>query len=94
MTSFLALFLGRAMLSVYHDMSYGSTGMDPVKEFMQTKGSFAKSWSHMLSGMRDKPISRCENCTKSPEEIGPNVKFMLCSVCKTKLDFIVHYCSQ
>ena len=80
------------MLSVYHDLSYGSSRMDPVKEFMQTKESFTKSWSHVLSGMHDKPISRCKNCTKSPKEIGLNVKFMLCSVCKMKLNFIVHYC--
>ena len=81
-------------MSVLHDLSYGSAGMDPVTKFMKTKGSFARAWSKTLSGMRDKPIIRCENCTKSPEEIGQNVKFMMCSSCKSKLDFAVHYCSQ
>ena len=44
------------MLSVYHDLSYGSSRMDPVKEFMQTKESFTKSWSHVSSGMQSKSM--------------------------------------
>jgi len=43
--------------------------------------------------MRDKPLIRCENCDKSSEEVKGNVKFMVCSRCKGKLDFAVHYCS-
>ncbi|KAG1850866.1 hypothetical protein F4604DRAFT_1959255 [Suillus subluteus] len=30
----------------------------------------------------------------TPEDIGQGVRFMVCSVCKTKLKFEVHYCSQ
>lgn len=80
-------------MSVFHDMTRGSEGMDPIRDLM-SKGVFVNSWAHALSVMRDKPIIRCENCTKSPEEIGGNAKFMVCSGCKSKLDFIVHYCSQ
>jgi hypothetical protein len=48
----------------------------------------------MLREMRDKPLIRCEQCTKSPEDIGENIKFMVCSICRAKLDFAVYYCSQ
>jgi hypothetical protein len=47
-----------------------------------------------LSGKRDKPLIRCESCTKTPEEIGGNPKFMVCSNCKFKLGFVVYYCSR
>jgi predicted amidophosphoribosyltransferase len=81
-------------MSIVGDMMHGSPGMDPVIAFMNMKGSFARSWSKTLSSTRDQPIMHCENCTKSTEEIGRDVKFMLCSVCKLKLDFVMHYCSQ
>lgn len=69
--------------------------MDPIIEFMNSNGMFASAWSKTLSDARDKPIIRCENCTKCPEEIGGrDVKFMVCSGCKSKLDFVVHYCSR
>jgi hypothetical protein len=82
----------RVMLSIVGDMINGSPGMDPVVNFMKSS-PLARAWSEAVSEMRDKPIIRCENCAKSPEEIGHNVKFMQCSVCKSKLDFTVHYCS-
>ena len=81
-------------LSVVHDFVYGSAGMDPVTDFVDSDQIFARAWSKTVSSIRDKPLIRCENCTKSPEEIGRNVKFMLCSSCKSKLDFVIHYCSQ
>jgi hypothetical protein len=91
---FPARFLTWVVLSIVGDMMHGSPGMDPVTNFMKQPASFAWSWGKTLSSLRDKPIIRCENCTKSPDEIGHSVKFMLCSVCKSKLDFAVHYCSQ
>jgi hypothetical protein len=36
----------------------------------------------------------CENCAKTPEKIGVNTKFLVCSVCKTKVGSAVYYCSQ
>jgi hypothetical protein len=90
----LAHFLIHAAMSVLHDLSKGSAGMDPVTDFMKAQGPFATAWGRTLAGVRDKPVVRCEHCTKSPEEIGRDVKFMQCSVCKSKLDFPVHYCSQ
>lgn len=89
-----ARFVLHTAMSVLHDLSRGSAGMDPVIEFMKAQGPFASAWGKTMSSVRDKPIIRCEHCTKSPEEIGGDVKFMLCSACKSKLDFTVHYCSS
>jgi hypothetical protein len=81
-------------MSVMRDLINGSPGMDPVKRLIESDGCFASGWGKALAGMRDKPIVRCENCTKTPEEILGNGKFMVCSRCKSKLDFTIHYCSQ
>jgi hypothetical protein len=81
-------------MSVLHDLSYGSPGMNSVINILESDAGFARAWAESLSSMRDKPVIRCDNCTKSPEEVGGNVKFMLCSSCKSKLNFAVHYCSQ
>ena len=79
---------------IFPSSLFGRASMSLNWLIMQTKGLFMKSWSHVLSGMCNKPISCYKNCTKSPKEIGLNMKFMLCSVCKMKLDFIVHFCSS
>jgi hypothetical protein len=76
LTSFLARFLLHSVMSVVQDLTHGSAGMNPVIDFMQTKGSFANAWSQTLADVRKKPIMRCYNCRKSPEEIGNSVKFM------------------
>jgi hypothetical protein len=68
--------------------------MNPVTDLMKSDEIFAKARSKTVSGMRDKPLIRCENCTKSSEDIGKDAKFMQCSTCKSKLDFVVHYCSK
>ena len=47
----------------------------------------------IVSELRECPLLRCENCTKSQEEL-KNRSFMICSACKSKLDFLVHYCSS
>jgi hypothetical protein len=67
--------------------------MSPVIDIIQSDGLFAQMMGKTLSSMRDKPLIRCENCAKSSEEAGVHGKFMVCSACKTKLDFSVHYCS-
>ena len=79
-------------MSVLKDLACGSTSMDPVANIL--KSPLGHSVGELVRGMRDRPLIRCEKCTKTPEEIGDNVKFMQCSVCKTKLKFSVHYCSQ
>jgi hypothetical protein len=81
-------------MSVARDLAHGSAGMDPVVDMMKSDGLFASSWAKTLSSMLDKPVVRCENCAKSPEEIGDNAKLMACSNCKNKLNFAIHYCSQ
>jgi hypothetical protein len=89
-----AYFLLHATMSVLHDLSHGSASMDPVIDILKSSGVFASSLGKTLKGMAEKPLIRCENCIKSPEDIGGDIKFMLCSTCKAKLDFAVHYCSK
>jgi hypothetical protein len=66
--------------------------MDPIISIL--KSDVGNAVGHLLRQMPDKPLVCCEKCTKSPKDIGENTKFMLCSICKAKLDFAVHYCSQ
>jgi hypothetical protein len=68
--------------------------MDPVKELINSNRLAAFGWGSLTANMRDKLVIRCENCTKTPEEIQGNSKFMVCSGCKSKLAFTIHYCSQ
>jgi predicted amidophosphoribosyltransferase len=68
--------------------------MKKATDLMTADTGMASGWAEALSGVRDKPLKRCQNCTKTAEEIGGNPKFMTCSACKSKLDFAVHYCSQ
>jgi hypothetical protein len=42
----------------------------------------------------DQAPARCQNCTISEPELAPGHQFMVCSRCRSKLDFIVHYCSK
>jgi len=88
---FIARFLLQTGLSILHDLSHGSPGMDPVIKIMKTDVNFASTMAMTLSTMREKPLIRCENCPKSSETT--EVKFMVCSSCKTKLSFSVYYCS-
>jgi hypothetical protein len=81
-------------MSVMDDLIHGSAGMDPVKELIASNELMASGWGETIANMRDKPVIRCENCTKSPEEIKGSGKFMVCSGCKLKLGFTIHYCSQ
>jgi hypothetical protein len=75
------------------DLAHGSTSMDPVASILKDE-SIGGGIGMLVHELRDKPLIRCEKCTKCPEDIGENVKFMQCSVCKAKLNFAVHYCSQ
>jgi hypothetical protein len=79
-------------MSVYENLTYGSTNMDPIADIL--KSPVCSSIGQLVLGLRDKPLIRCEKCIKTPKEIGDNAKFMQCSVCKTKLKSSVHYCSR
>jgi hypothetical protein len=88
-------FVISSMLCILQDMSSrGSPAMKKVHDFIEAEPFGALVWADMLTSTRDKPLIRCENCTKTPEEIGGNAKFMVCSKCKSKLNFFIHYCSQ
>ncbi|KAG1812917.1 uncharacterized protein BJ212DRAFT_439583 [Suillus subaureus] len=92
---FIAHFVMSSALSIVGDITNRSEGMKGALHIMEnTEGYIARSLAGVKTTLRDKPLIRCENCTKTPEDIGQGVRFMVCSVCKTKLKFEVHYCSQ
>jgi hypothetical protein len=68
--------------------------MDPVTHLLKADPGMASSIAESLSKELDKPLIRCQNCTKTLEEIGEHAKFMVCSNCRSKLDFFMHYCSS
>ncbi|KAG2137619.1 uncharacterized protein EDB93DRAFT_1167136 [Suillus bovinus] len=81
--------------SILKDITGRGEGMKNVLHLMEnSKGYVARSIAQVKTTLRDKPVIRCENCTKMPEDIGEGVRFMVCSLCKSKLKFEVHYCSQ
>ncbi|KAF9223806.1 hypothetical protein BS17DRAFT_767030 [Gyrodon lividus] len=66
--------------STWFDQVNGSGGLGPVLSLVvNTDYFFSVTLAQSLSTLRDKPLIRCENCTKSPEEIGPDTRFMVCS---------------
>ncbi|KAH7912342.1 hypothetical protein BJ138DRAFT_1083873 [Hygrophoropsis aurantiaca] len=65
-----------------------------ILNVMEQDLSIADGFAHALKTKRDKPIIRCENCEKSASELGSDARFMVCSTCKAKLKFSLHYCSQ
>ncbi|KAG1821589.1 uncharacterized protein BJ212DRAFT_1425821 [Suillus subaureus] len=92
---FIGFFLLFSLASILHDITHRSKGMKDVLAVMENTGAyFAHSLAQAKSSLRDKPLVRCENCTKTPEDIGQGARFMVCSTCKSKLQFEVHYCSQ
>ncbi|KAG1781754.1 hypothetical protein EV702DRAFT_962634 [Suillus placidus] len=92
---FMGFFLLFSLASILHDITHRGKGMKDVLGVVENTGAyFAHSLAQVKSSLRDKPLVRCENCTKTPEDIGQGVRFMVCSTCKTKLKFEVHYCSQ
>lgn len=92
---FIGVFLLASFESILRDIIHRSVGMKDVLNIVDNTGAdFAHSLAQAKTTLRDKPLIRCENCTKTPEDIGEGVRFMVCSTCKTKLKFQVHYCSQ
>jgi hypothetical protein len=84
-----------SVTSIYHDLANRSEGVKDVLDLVENlDGSVARSLAYAKTTLRDKPLVRCENCTKTPEEIEPGVRFMVCSTCRSKLKFDVHYCSR
>ncbi|KAG2345754.1 hypothetical protein BDR05DRAFT_879581 [Suillus weaverae] len=92
---FIGHFALSSTMSIVHDITNRSEGMKEILHIMEnTQGHVARSLAQVKTTFREKPLIRCENCTKTPEDIGQGARFMVCSVCKTKLKFEVHYCSQ
>ena len=69
-------------------MSGGRLGMDKATDL--SDADRAKT----LSNQHDEPVIHCEFCARTQEEVGRNLKFMVCSKCKTKLNFSVYYCDE
>ncbi|KAG2137598.1 uncharacterized protein EDB93DRAFT_1253605 [Suillus bovinus] len=92
---FIAHFVLSSALSIIGDIANRGEGMKGVLHLMEnTEGYVARALAQVKTSFRDKPLIRCENCTKTPEDIGQGARFMVCSVCKTKLNFEIHYCSK
>ncbi|OAX33988.1 hypothetical protein K503DRAFT_803945 [Rhizopogon vinicolor AM-OR11-026] len=79
---FIGNFVLSSVSSIANDIVHHSEGMKDVLDIVEH------------SNHEDKPLIRCDNCTKMPEEIELGVRFMVCSACKSKLAFEVHYCSR
>ncbi|KAG2052123.1 hypothetical protein BDR06DRAFT_540131 [Suillus hirtellus] len=76
---FIGHFVLSSVFSVISDITNRSEGMKGVLHFMEnTKGYVARAVAQAKTTFRDKPLVRCENCTKTPEEIGQGVRFMVC----------------
>jgi hypothetical protein len=92
---FIGFFLLFLLASILHDITHRSMGMKDVLDIVENTGAFfACSLAQAKSTLRNKPLIRCENCTKTPEDIGQGVRFMVCGACKSTLNFRVSYCSQ
>ncbi|RDB20600.1 hypothetical protein Hypma_012236 [Hypsizygus marmoreus] len=91
---FIAIFACHVGMSLLKDFAQGSPGMNSAVDIMNSDPLFSSFVGVALESTRSKPIIRCENCTKSPDMIEGNPKFKICSVCKSRLDFVIHYCSH
>ncbi|KAF9459185.1 hypothetical protein BDZ94DRAFT_1057108 [Collybia nuda] len=88
---FITKFLLYTALSVLHDLGHETPGVKRVTDFMTKSGTTAQSLAKAIASTRDKPVIRCQSCTSTQQESGP--VYMLCSTCKSKLNFTIHYCS-
>ncbi|KZP18358.1 hypothetical protein FIBSPDRAFT_745471 [Athelia psychrophila] len=89
---FIAQFIQATMWSILNDMAYGSAGMDKARNMASDDPLMATMVTKSISELRTTPLLRCENCTKGQEEL-KNRPFMICSACKSKMNFLIHYCS-
>lgn len=86
-----ATYLFKVTMSVFKELRHGSAGMNPIITMLKNDSLTAASLAKTLSDVHEEPIVCCQNCEKQ-EEVGK--KFMLCSTCKSKLNFPIHYCSM
>ncbi|RDB20598.1 hypothetical protein Hypma_012230 [Hypsizygus marmoreus] len=91
---FIICFINCTRGSILKDIADGNPEMDRVLEKIDSDPLLAHMKSISLELTPSKPLVRCENCTKSPEMIAGSPNFLACSVCKSKLDFLIHYCSS
>ncbi|OAX33989.1 hypothetical protein K503DRAFT_725099 [Rhizopogon vinicolor AM-OR11-026] len=92
---FIGNFVLSSVNSIAHDFVNHSEGMKDVRDVVDNSdGYFTRSLASFKTELRDKPLIRCENCTKIQEEIEQAARFMVCGTCKSKLAFEVHYCSR
>ena len=92
-----ARYVAQVLMSIYHDLDVGGPGMNRAADLLETDSYMASKMANAFSDSTlflDKPLIRCQNCTKTPEEVGKNANFMVCSNCKSKLNFLIHYCSK
>lgn len=85
-------FIRATLTSILSDLVDGSVGMNKAQSKATDDPILASMFTKAVSELRTKPLLRCENCTKSEEELDHR-HFMICSACKNKINFSIHYCS-
>lgn len=93
LTTHPAQFLAHTLMSLSGDLMNGGSVINPIKKLMEERPMYASVMGELISSQLNKPLIRCENCTKSREDLG-DVQFKLCSACNNKLQFKIHYCSM
>ena len=65
-------FVFNTLMSMQHDVSHGSPGMDRVTDFIKSDRLLALNWAEYPADLPEEPLIRCENCTNTLEEIDRN----------------------
>jgi hypothetical protein len=72
-----AAFIVNTMKSVSSDVVNDRPGAKEISDVINSDFPFALDCARRWVCMPGKPLNRCENCTKTREDIGGNPKFML-----------------
>ncbi|RDB20675.1 hypothetical protein Hypma_012262 [Hypsizygus marmoreus] len=91
---FMSAFVAHIGISLLDALQEKSHGMDKVVKIMESNPLLPGPLSSLFSVVNPKPLVRCQNCTKTQDTMEGGPRFKLCGVCKSKLDFTIHYCSQ
>ncbi|EGO05431.1 hypothetical protein SERLA73DRAFT_174578 [Serpula lacrymans var. lacrymans S7.3] len=88
---FIAYFFVHTLESIRSDIVRGRGMSSVVNVTENMSGTFGRDTTEAIKVKR---LVRCENCDRTPKDLGDNIQFLVCGRCKTKLDFSLHYCSR
>ncbi|KAH7920540.1 hypothetical protein BV22DRAFT_1039735 [Leucogyrophana mollusca] len=91
---FICYFIRGVCLSFLKEVAQEGGEVSSVVKAVCEDTLVAESAALAIKSRPEKPLIRCEGCEKSAEELEPDTRFMVCSTCKAKLNFSLHYCSQ